>query len=143
MCESRDPDGRVHGEDLQAGRLSKEKPRDEKSELRVKSAAQLKCTYTNASSMGNKQEELEAIEQQESYDEVAITETWWDDSHDWSAAMDGYKLFRKDRPPNQDDDGDELFYKQLADVSKSPVLVLVGDFKLPDICWELNIAEKR
>ncbi|KAJ7420326.1 hypothetical protein BTVI_21858 [Pitangus sulphuratus] len=47
--------------------------------------------------MGNKQEELEAIVQQESYDVVAITETWWDDSHDWGAAMDGYKLFRRDR----------------------------------------------
>ena len=28
---------------------------------------------------------------------IAITETWWDDSYDWSAAMDGYKLFRRDR----------------------------------------------
>ncbi|KAJ7414527.1 hypothetical protein BTVI_40948 [Pitangus sulphuratus] len=53
--------------------------------------------YTNASSVGNKQKELGAIAQQESCDVVAITETWWDDSHDWSAAMDGYKLFRKDR----------------------------------------------
>ncbi|KAJ7425692.1 hypothetical protein WISP_22461 [Willisornis vidua] len=35
--------------------------------------------------------------QQESYDIIIITETWWDDSHDWSAAMDGYKLFRKNR----------------------------------------------
>ncbi|KAJ7400591.1 hypothetical protein BTVI_104058 [Pitangus sulphuratus] len=50
--------------------------------------------------MGNKQEELEAIMQQESYDVVNITETWWNDSHDWSAAMDGYKLFRRVR---QDD----------------------------------------
>jgi len=63
----------------------------------VRSTAQLKCIYTNARSMGNKQEELEAITQQESYDLVAITETWWDDCHDWSAAMDGYKLFRRDR----------------------------------------------
>ena len=45
--------------------------------------------YTSACSMGNKQEELEAIVQQENYDIVAITETWWDDSHNWSAAMDG------------------------------------------------------
>ncbi|PKU44695.1 rna-directed dna polymerase from mobile element jockey-like [Limosa lapponica baueri] len=45
--------------------------------------------------MGNKQEELQAIVQQESYDVVAIMETWWDDSHDWSAAIDGYKLFRR------------------------------------------------
>ncbi|KAJ7411268.1 adaptin ear-binding coat-associated protein 1 [Pitangus sulphuratus] len=150
--------------------------------------------YTNARSMGNKQEELEAIVQQESYDVVAIIEKWWDDSHDWSAAMDGYKLFRRDRqgrrgggvalyvretldsvelevrnnkiecqwiklrrkankadilvgvcytPPNQDDEDDELFFKQLADVSKSPTLVLVGDFNLLDVCWELHTVEKR
>ncbi|KAJ7406397.1 hypothetical protein BTVI_65645 [Pitangus sulphuratus] len=37
------------------------------------------------------------IVQQESYGVVTIMETWWDDSHDWSAAMDGYKLFRRDR----------------------------------------------
>jgi len=47
--------------------------------------------------MGNKQEELETIIQQESYDLVAITEMWWDDFHDWNAAMDGYKLFSRDR----------------------------------------------
>jgi len=57
--------------------------------------AQLKCIYTNARSMGNKQEELEAVIQQDGYDLVAITETWWDNSH---AVMDGYRLFRKDRP---------------------------------------------
>ncbi|KAK4810110.1 hypothetical protein QYF61_009505 [Mycteria americana] len=47
--------------------------------------------------MGNKREELEAIVQQDSYDLATITDTWWDDSHDWSAAMDGCKLFRRDR----------------------------------------------
>ncbi|KAJ7414311.1 dtw domain-containing protein 2 [Willisornis vidua] len=132
--------------------------------------------YTNARSMGNKQGKLEATMQQESYGVVAITETWWDDSHDWSAAMDGNKLFRKDRqelevtnnkvqclwtrirgkankaeilmgvcygPSNQDDEGDELFYKQLADVSKLPAVVLMDDFNLPDICWELNTAKRQ
>ncbi|KAJ7425137.1 mitochondrial fission process protein 1 [Willisornis vidua] len=148
--------------------------------------------YTNTHTMGNKQEELEAIVQQESCDVVAITETWWDDSHNWSAAMGGYKLFRKDRqgrrgrgvalyvresldsvqlkvtnvkaeclgtrirekankadilmgicyrPPSQVDEGDELFYKQLMDVSKSPALVLMADFNLLDVCWNLNTAE--
>ena len=53
--------------------------------------------YTNAHSMGNKQEELEAMTKQENYDVVAITETWWDVSHDWSMPIDGYKLFRRDR----------------------------------------------
>ena len=38
------------------------------------SIAQLKCIYANAFSMGNKQEELEAIVQQENYEIVAITE---------------------------------------------------------------------
>ncbi|GAB0209080.1 hypothetical protein GRJ2_003373700 [Grus japonensis] len=162
--------------------------------LGVKSKAQLKCIYTNACSMGNKQEELEAIVRQGSYDLVAITETWWDDSCDWSAAMDGYKLFRRDRhgrrgggvalyvrecfdcielddcddkveclwvrmrgkankadillgvcyrPPSQDEEADEAFYKWLAEVSQSLALVLVGDFNLPDICWKYNIAERK
>jgi len=60
--------------------------------------AQLKCVYTNTCSMGNKQEELEAIIQQDSYNLVETTETWLDNSHDWHAVMDGYRLFRKDRP---------------------------------------------
>jgi len=58
--------------------------------------APLKCLYTNARSMGNKQEELEATVPLESYDLVAITKTWWDESHDWSAATTGYGLFRRD-----------------------------------------------
>ncbi|KAK4816772.1 hypothetical protein QYF61_022770 [Mycteria americana] len=65
--------------------------------LETQTAAQLECLYINARSMGNKQEELEAIVHQENYDMVAITETWWDDLHNWSAAMDGYKLFRRDK----------------------------------------------
>ncbi|KAK4815429.1 hypothetical protein QYF61_002644 [Mycteria americana] len=156
--------------------------------------AQLKCLYTNARSMGNKQEEFEAIVHQENYDMVAITETWWDDSHNWSAAMDGYKHFRRDgrgrrgggvalyvrecldslelddgddsveflrvrirgkankadivvgvcyRPPNQDEETDELFYKQLGEASRSLALVLVGDFNLPDVCWQYNTAERK
>ncbi|KAK4806205.1 hypothetical protein QYF61_001128 [Mycteria americana] len=156
--------------------------------------AQLKCLYTNARSMGNKQEELEAIVHQENYDMVAITETWWGDSHNWSAAMDGYKLFRRDRrgrrgggvalyvresldslelddgddrveclwvrirgkankadivvgvcyrPPNQDEEADKLFYKQLGEASRSLALVLMGDFNLPDVCWKYNTAERK
>ncbi|GAB0178083.1 hypothetical protein GRJ2_000273600 [Grus japonensis] len=47
--------------------------------------------------MGNKQEELEAIVHLENYDILAIMETWWYDSHNWSAAMGGYKIFRRDK----------------------------------------------
>ncbi|KAK4828567.1 hypothetical protein QYF61_027657 [Mycteria americana] len=175
-------------------RLTREEPKGGMPMLGVKSIAQLKCIYTNACSMGNKQEELEAIVQQDSYDLVAITETWWDDSHDWNAAMDGYKLFRRGRqgrrgsgvalcvrecfdcvelsnygdkveclwvrmrgkaskadillgvcyrPPNQDEEADEAFDKQLARVSQSLALVLMGDFNLPDVCWKYNTAERK
>ncbi|KAK4823680.1 hypothetical protein QYF61_005651 [Mycteria americana] len=160
----------------------------------TRTTAQLKCLYTNARSMGNKQKKLEAIVHQENYDMVAITETWWDNSHNWSVAMDGYKLFRRDRrgrrgggvalyiresldslelndcddrveclwvrirgkankadivvgvcyrPPNQDEETDELFYKQLGEASRSLALVLVGDFNLPDVCWKYNTAERK
>ena len=46
--------------------------------------------------MGNKQE-LEQTVSQANYDLVAITKTWWDHSHDWSAVMDGCNLFGRDR----------------------------------------------
>ena len=59
--------------------------------------AQLKCLYTDARSMGNKQEELEATVLLEHYDLAAVPETWWDECHDWSAAINGYRLFRRDR----------------------------------------------
>ncbi|KAJ7398422.1 mitochondrial fission process protein 1 [Pitangus sulphuratus] len=151
--------------------------------------AQLKCMYTNACSMNSKQEEQEAIVQQENYDVVTNMEMMWDDSHDWSAAMDGYKLFRGDRqgrrgggvalyikecfdsielkdsdskveclwvrigervnkadiligvcyrPPNEDEETDESFYKRLANVSRLLPFVLVRDFNLLDVTRNLN-----
>ena len=77
----------------------------------------LKCIYTNARSTGNKQEELEAIVSQGNYDLVAITETWWDHSHDWSAVMDGYKLFRRDRQGRKGG-GVALYIKDCFDVEE-------------------------
>ncbi|KAJ7402704.1 hypothetical protein BTVI_83987 [Pitangus sulphuratus] len=77
-------------------RLSREKPKGGKPGLGVISAAQLKIIYPNAHSLGNKQEELEAIVQQRNRDIVTITEPSWDDSHDWNSAMDGYMLSRRD-----------------------------------------------
>ena len=46
--------------------------------------------------MGNKQE-LEATRLLINHDVVTIIETWWHDSYDWSVAVNGYKLFRRDR----------------------------------------------
>ena len=46
-------------------------------------------------------------------------------------------------PPNQDEETDEVLYKQLAEVSQSLAVVLLGDFNLPDICWKYNTAERK
>lgn len=59
--------------------------------------AQLKCLYTKAGSKGNRQKELEATVLLEICDLAATTGTWWDESHDWSATVDGYRLFSRDR----------------------------------------------
>jgi len=57
----------------------------------------MKCLYMNTRSTGNKHEELEATMLLESYDLIALTETWWDEFHDWSVAIDSHRLFRRDR----------------------------------------------
>ena len=57
----------------------------------------LKCLYTNARSMGNKQEELTLLLADTSPDIVKITETWWDETHDWAVNVKGYRLYRRDR----------------------------------------------
>jgi len=54
----------------------RDEPRGTMMGLGMMHEAQLKCMYTNACSMGNKQEELEAIVQQANYDLTAINETW-------------------------------------------------------------------
>ena len=55
--------------------LTKDEPRLGMPLSGLRLIAQLKYIYTNAPSMGNKQEELEAIVQQDCYDVVIITET--------------------------------------------------------------------
>ncbi|RMC15922.1 hypothetical protein DUI87_08128 [Hirundo rustica rustica] len=60
----------------------------------VGSIAPLKCIHTNACGTGNKQEELEATGQQEN---CGLVEAWWDDLHNWDAAMDSCKIFRRDK----------------------------------------------
>ncbi len=47
------------------------------------------------------------------------------------------------RPPNQDEETDEVFYEQLAEAARSLALVLMGDFNFSNICWEYNIAQKK
>ena len=58
--------------------LTRQEPRGIMLELGVRQMTRLKYIYTNAHSMSNKQEELEAIVHQANYDLANITETWWD-----------------------------------------------------------------
>lgn len=58
----------------------------------------VKCLYTNAHRMGNKQEKLEICVQSWGFNLTEITETWWDSSQDWDVVMESYILFRRDRP---------------------------------------------
>ena len=44
------------------------------------------------------------------------------------------------RPPDQDEEVDEAFYRQLQAASQSQALVLMGDFNHPDISWEEHTA---
>jgi len=90
----------------------------------MRSIAQFKHIYINACRMGNKQDELEAIVQQDSYDLVAIAETRWDHSHDWSAVVDGYKVFRGDGRGRRDG-GVALYVRDSFD------------------CTELNVCDDK
>ncbi|KAK4828011.1 LOW QUALITY PROTEIN: hypothetical protein QYF61_022788 [Mycteria americana] len=47
------------------------------------------------------------------------------------------------KPPNQDEEADELFYKHLGEVLQLLALVLVEDFNLTDVCWQYNRAERK
>lgn len=71
--------------------------RKDSSKKVMRSEAQLKCLYVNACSMGNKQDQLEAMVQLENCDLTAITEMWWNESHVWNIGIEGYKLYRRDR----------------------------------------------
>lgn len=55
--------------------LARDEPRGSMLGLGVRPISQLKCIYTSVYSMGNKQEALEAVVQQKSYEIIAINET--------------------------------------------------------------------
>jgi len=44
------------------------------------------------------------------------------------------------RQPEQGEREDEVLYRQIGEASRSKALVLVGNFKHPDICWRDNTA---
>lgn len=99
----------------------------------------LKFLYTNALSMGNKQEELESCMWSQGYDLIAVTETRWDSSYDWNAIMEGYALFKKDRTGRQG--GRVALYKRPEENSKRTIehSSLTGEqLECVDLCPGLN-----
>lgn len=60
------------------------------TEMWTQSHTSLKCLYPNTHSTGNKQDQLEICVQSQTFNLTVITETQWDSSHDWNAAMKGY-----------------------------------------------------
>ena len=95
-----------------------------KAGLWVRPMAQLKCTCTNTCIMSNKQEKLEAIVQQVNCDLVAITETWWNCSHRWSAAVEGYELFRRNRQGRRGS-GMALSFRECFDVAELSAVIFI------------------
>ncbi|KAJ7416114.1 glycerol kinase [Pitangus sulphuratus] len=47
------------------------------------------------------------------------------------------------RPPEQEEEVNEAFYRQLEAASQSQALVLVGDFNYSDICWRNNTVKHK
>jgi len=81
--------------------------------------AQLKCLCTNAHSMVNKQEDTGTMVQLESYNLIAIIETWWEESHSWNTMIEDYKHFRRDRQGRRGR-GFDLYVKRWIDCRELP-----------------------
>ena len=71
--------------------------REGSSEKATRPIAKLKCFYTNARSMANKPGELETVAQLGKCDLIAITEPWWDKSHNRNTLIEDCRLFIRDR----------------------------------------------
>lgn len=60
-------------------------------------STKLKCFYPNVHSMKSKEDELQALAQSLRFDITDISQTCGDETNDWSAPFDGYRLFLRDR----------------------------------------------
>lgn len=91
------------------------------------------------------QQESEISVQLWGYDLTGITKRWWDSSHNWSAAVEGYGLFRKGRM-RQRGGGGALSVTKRKQIRPSPnnwkkphlfsqALVLMGDGNFDACKW--------
>lgn len=56
----------------------------------------MKCLYANTFRTRNKHDELEICAQLQGYSLTGVMEMWWDGSHNWSSAQEGYRVFGKE-----------------------------------------------
>ena len=61
----------------------------------------MKYLSANVRGMRNKQEGLKALAQFQGCHIVGISETWWEESCDWDAVMDSYRVFGRYRQVRQ------------------------------------------
>lgn len=73
--------------------------------------------------MRRKQDEPETLDSSQSYDVFAIKKILWNKFHDWSAGMEGYRLFWSDRQGRQDE-GVALNKKEKFDCTASPLVMM-------------------
>ena len=67
-----------------------------RQENRISGREKLNMFYTNARSLNNKMEELEAKVDSEEYNIVAVSETWFKEESNWRTGLEGYKVYRCD-----------------------------------------------
>ncbi|XP_059582419.1 uncharacterized protein LOC132250144 [Alligator mississippiensis] len=91
----------------------------------------LKCLYTNAHSMENKQEELAFLLANTNPYIVELTETWWDPTHDWVVNIKGYWLYRQDRKGRKGGDV-ALYVKEQYTSSANSIRPEVGQ---TEVLW--------
>ncbi|MEE6510625.1 hypothetical protein FKM82_030646 [Ascaphus truei] len=118
----------------------------------------------NARSLTDKMGELELIGAREQYDIIGITETWWDETHDWTVNLEDYSLFRKDRTNRRgggvclyvkpdlkpfirddvnegNDENVETLWIEISSGGKSIKKMFVGICYKPPNIWEIEEAK--
>lgn len=83
--------------------------------------SQLMCLSTRACRMSNKQEELEATVQLANYNQITITKTWWNKSHEWSTSTDGCKMLQRDPQRRSGETAALCVKKKLIDCTELPL----------------------
>ncbi|KAJ7403117.1 hypothetical protein BTVI_80475 [Pitangus sulphuratus] len=82
------------------------------------------------------------LEQKDKKWAVMESQTWYRD-YEVAAKWTQFHIHCVYRPPDQEEELDEVFYRELETASKSQELVLVGDFNYPDICRRSNTVKHK